>query len=185
MAVDMEKLDLNDAQIWELYEEAFPQAERKPIPLLRQLSEKGREELWVLRDRETKEKVGLAFFSVYKKMVLFDYFAICKDVRSKGYGGQALQAVREQYAGRRLFGEVEVLDPKADNYEQRRRRMDFYLRNGLHAQELEVKLFQCQFQILHFEQPLTFRQYRRFYMQIFGMRRWLTVWKNVKKLREE
>ena len=38
--------------------------------------------------------------------------------------------LKEEYQNETIFFEIEILDQNADNYHERKRRKDFYLRNG-------------------------------------------------------
>lgn len=76
-------------------------------------------------------------------MAYLFFFAVDEERRGKGLGSAALAALKERYAGKRLFLARERLDEPCDNLDQRMRRHAFYLRNGfadlpLHIQEGSV-----------------------------------------------
>lgn len=66
----------------------------------------------------------------------WDYFAVDPAARGGGIGGEALGLLRERYAGRRFFLEIEALgepDTPPEQETLRARRKAFYLRNGMRA----------------------------------------------------
>ena len=91
-----------------LYLDAFPRAERKPFRLLCRQARRGRMELLTLRG-EAGEPLGLAVTMLHESLVLLDYFAVAPAARGGGIGGEALGLLRERYAGRRFFLEIEAL----------------------------------------------------------------------------
>lgn len=56
-----------------------------------------------------------------------------------GLGTRVLKLVRKHYAGRRFFLAIESLDPVADNYDERVKLRDFYLRGGLLPMGMNVQ----------------------------------------------
>ena len=117
------------AWLSELYTGAFPDDERAPFRLLRRRAEQGRAEFWCLMDGETR--VGLAYVLRRQDLAYLFYLAVIPGLRGKGYGTQAIAALREHYNGCRLFLALETLDPAAENYAQRVHRHAFYQRCGL------------------------------------------------------
>ena len=113
-----------------IYREAFPPEELMPWWLLR-LTAGGRH-AEVLAAREDGEIIGFVYSLLQADIVYFFFFAMEKNHRGRGFGSEILAEVRRRYAGRRIFLGRESLDPGADNYEQRQRRVAFYRRNGFH-----------------------------------------------------
>ena len=173
-------------KIFQLYEEAFPEIERKPIPMLLDLRKKDKIYLLAVHDGESDEVVGLSFLLHYGDMILFDYFAIMPQHQSKGYGAEVLRAVVERYPEKRIFGEVEPLDPEAPNAKQRQRRMDFYLRNGVKETGIIVNLFGCELQLMYAgDTPITYTEYVKFLRHIYGgLKGRLIVRRNVHFVRQ-
>lgn len=101
-------------------------------------------------------------------LVLLDYFAICEEKRGKGLGGKSLRALQEVYRGKRFFLEVESLKVPADNMEERRRRKQFYLNNGMTELGVYAKLFGVEFELLGYECEVSFEDYFSLYDEIYG-----------------
>ena len=130
-----------EPQTHKLYTEAFPSNERAPYWFLKKRARQNKADFWILSDK-TKQ-VGMAYVLRQNGLAYLLYLAICDTMRGQGYGSQAIEAIRDQYADCRLFLALETLDRNAENFEQRRKRHDFYLRCGLtdlpyHIKELSV-----------------------------------------------
>ncbi len=97
------------------------------------------------------EIVGYAFFVRNGNDYLLDYFAIAEQCRDKGYGSIFLRQLAEHFqsAGSII---VEVEDPeKAEDditRKQRKRRLEFYLRNGYQKTEVTSTVFGVNYRIL-------------------------------------
>ena len=117
-----------DGQIRALYESAFPVEEQIPY-----------EDLMVLMDRmpldftayyDGGEFVGFTIVYPRKAFNWFWYFAVCDELRGKGWGQQILTMLIEEYKGCTNILDMESPDQVCGNSEQRKRRCAFYLRNG-------------------------------------------------------
>jgi len=75
----------------------------------------------------------IGFGQVLKKPDLhyLRYMAMLPQHRSKGYGGKMLELILAERGNVPLALDVEPLDPAAANYEQRVRRVNFYLKHGM------------------------------------------------------
>ena len=118
--------DIN--MISSLYESAFPDDEKAPFDTLLQRTKKGNVEFVGYYDHETF--IGFTYLIHDNNLHYIFYFAILDEYRNKGYGTKILNMLKEKYKNETIFFEIEVLDCNADNYEERKRRKDFYLRNG-------------------------------------------------------
>lgn len=153
-----------------LYRKAFPRAERMPFWMLCRKVHAGRAELLCIED-ENGGFLGLAASMIDGNRVLIAYFAVTAEARGHGTGSQALSALLERYRGKRVFLEIEALEPEAENYEQRVRRKHFYLRNGMAEGGLSVQVFGVNMEILTNGMRVSFEEYINFYRQVFGARR--------------
>ena len=126
------KMDIYQ-NIKRLYKSAFPKEERAPFWLLMR---KGAD-FWALYDGE--KWVGIAHVVKNEELAYVFYLAICEKDRGKGYGRQAVEALKAHYQGGRLFLALERLDPNAENYEQRVKRHAFYQHCGLSDLPYQLK----------------------------------------------
>lgn len=74
--------------------------------------------------------VGFVVVQIYKKMVYLFFLAIENSLRSKGYGKSIINLLKEMYPNYQNVVDFEMVDSKSKNYEQRKRRRNFYLKNG-------------------------------------------------------
>ena len=112
-----------------LYEGAFPDEERIPWDDLLRLVREMPLEFAEYRDGE--ELLGLTIVYPRTRLSWFWYFAVPKEKRGRGIGQRILSAFLARYEGRSVVLDMEdPAQPGAPNPEQRRRRRDFYLRNG-------------------------------------------------------
>ena len=112
-----------------LYESAFPREERIPWEdLLRLVREMPLE---FAEYREGAELLGITIVYPRPRLSWFWYFAVPEQRRGRGIGQRILAALLARYEGRSAVLDMEdPAQPGAPNAAQRRRRRDFYLRNG-------------------------------------------------------
>ena len=149
-----------------LYHRSFPRSERKPLAMIRKMQKQGVTDVWYME--EEGQFVGLAATINSPEIILVDYLAIHDKCRGKGSGSEALKQLRRQYAGKGVFVEIECLYEDADNYEERRRRKQFYLRNGMTEMHTTAKLFGVDMELLGYDCQLSYEEYREFYRANYG-----------------
>lgn len=117
-----------DEEICCLYESAFPEEEQIPYEDLLQLVD--RMNLDFTAYYKGADFVG--FTIVYPRDIFnwFWYFAVREDLRGNGCGQQILSMLIKKYEGCSNILDMESPEQECDNREQRRRRSEFYLRNG-------------------------------------------------------
>lgn len=157
----------NIADIRRLYRSSFPLAERKPFSLLLRRARRGQGEFFAI-EGDSEEFLGLANTLFYKDMVMLDYFATAPEQRNGGIGAAVLSLLRERYADKRLFGEIEVTDKPHPELALRQRRRNFYLRNGFVPVGMTVSAFSCEFEVISTGKPISFEEYREFYYRVIG-----------------
>ena len=111
-----------------LYEEAFPPEERFPVDELVAMSAKPEVKFEAYHD----DGLFCGFtYNIETPSYLYVLFlAVVADKRSSGVGSRILEHLKVQYPDRTHVLEIEPLDPAADNYDQRVKRLAFYERNG-------------------------------------------------------
>ena len=166
-------------QVYALYQEAFPEEEKKPVSMLEDMEKQGKLEILAVVEEsgEGEYFAGLAINMVEprgkassgeKETALLDYFAISPDVRGEGLGSRALKLLLERFAGITYIFEVEKRDEKAPNAALRERRIAFYLRGGLQETGLFVHAYDTDFEILSPDGLVTYEQYVGFLNRIMG-----------------
>ena len=111
-----------------LYEESFPDDEKAPFESLIERLKKNSTFLGFRN--EDDEFVGFAYLIHETDLHYIFYFAIMPHLQNKGYGSSILQYIKELYKDESIFFEIEVINENADNINERKRRKNFYLKNG-------------------------------------------------------
>ena len=133
-------------QLYDLYDKAFPEQEKKPLQVMEQLAAD-------LIDEE-------------QNRALLDYYAIAPEKRNGGYGSKGLEVLLERFKNYKYIFEIETQDEKAENAEERKRRKAFYLRNGLKETGLFVNVYDTDFELLTPDGELTFWEYVDFLREV-------------------
>lgn len=155
-------------KIESLYMRAFPPAERKPFSMIRKKCKKGDVEILAIEAADGTF-AGEAITVRCGSLVLVDYLAVSEEMRGCGVGSAALQLLRERYAGKRLFLEIESTKAQnAPNKEQREKRKAFYLRNGLACMPFRAVEFGVEMEILTFSGEVAFEELYELYKSVFG-----------------
>ena len=171
-AIDLTHAPGLQKQARALYLTAFPKEERLPW--------------WILQFNARRRDINLTAFidgdifcgftaSVTVESLHFLlFFAIADNQRGKGYGSSILQMLRTEHKTVAL--NVELLDPSAENYAQRKRRFAFYQRNGFADTRYHVWEVGGKFRVLSTDAVLDVAQYKKIFKKLT-----LGIW-NVKLL---
>ena len=106
----------------------FPKEELMPMWLLNIMSIKKNYQFSAFYDNDLF--IGILFTIEQDDMLFVFYLAINDEIHSKGYGSKLLQILFEKYESKPITLFIESIDPLADNYQQRVKRLAFYERNG-------------------------------------------------------
>ncbi len=120
-----------------LYQTAFPRNERAPLARLMKRTADENAVMFGIYDGAIW--VGLLYVLNRDDLSYIFYFAIDDEKRGKGYGTAAMREFQRLYAGRRIFLAAEQRDPSAENYAERCRRADFYLRCGFSEMHMKIR----------------------------------------------
>lgn len=149
-----------------LYRAAFPKEERKLWWFLRYQYWKQTADIWLLSEKN--EFIGLAITVNSADMVLLDYFAIAEEKRCLGYGGGVLQQLQQLYREKRFFLEIEKVPEGAAEITEQERRKNFYLLHGMTELGIDVRLFGVDMELLGYQCQVSFEEYQRMYVQLYG-----------------
>ena len=147
-----------------LYESAFPANERIPIKHL--LDDKIKREFWAFFDGDLF--CGFSNSITHGSITNIVYFAVVPELRSRGYGSQILQVIREQHPDTRIVVDIEVEEDSkdAEELERRNRRRDFYLRNGFGASPVDYVWQGEHYRLLSAGGSVTEKEFRNFWKEI-------------------
>ncbi len=116
-------------RIKRLITESFPPGEYIPPREMVRMAEKDLLDFWSLYE-EDRTFLGFMVVCTYRTMACLELFAVRPELRSRGYGTQAIGLLETLYPGMQKVVDIEKPDDTAPNRDQRKRRMDFYVRNG-------------------------------------------------------
>lgn len=111
-----------------LAKEAFPPEEYIEPSKLVKMAKSDNFDFLALSDNG--EFVGFTVVYTYDDIAYLFFLAIDKTLRSHGYGSLAIKTLKEIYPNKTHVVDFEMPDDTADNCIQRKKRRDFYLRNG-------------------------------------------------------
>lgn len=123
-------------RIINLMKNAFPKEEQYPIWLLKLWNLKRDVKFWAYYQKE--EFCGISYLVHHEEMIFVLYLAVDDQVHSKGYGSAILKTLKEKFNGKNITLNIERLDTRAVNYEQRVKRLNFYKRNGFYDTEYTI-----------------------------------------------
>ena len=147
-------------KIKKLYEEAFPENERFSFGMMIK-NESGSYETFGFY----KDGVFCGFAIVLNSLDISHiiYFATLPEMRGKGLGAKALAAMGRIEAGRRIIVDIERKVPGCEENEIRRRRKNFYLRNGYSETEVRYRWQDEAYEILVFGGKLSKEDFGNFW----------------------
>lgn len=116
-----------------LYERAFPANERNTFESMQQRFGDACELLVFEQDGQF---IGFVLLLTCFDLTHILYLAVDEPLRGRGYGAQALEAIRRHRPAERIIADLEDIDPAAPNNAERERRMQFYRRGGYEASDV-------------------------------------------------
>ena len=160
-SITVNRSNLKDVK--NLYISAFPKEERLPWWLLRVLSLRGGIDLNCFYSEG--QFCGFTFSATEGDIIFILFFAVREDLRAKGYGSAILEYIKSTNPAKSILLNVELLDKKADNYEQRVARMSFYRKNGFYDTMYNIDEVGGTFRVLATSPTID----REAYLRVFSM----------------
>lgn len=154
------------AEVYFLYQRAFPASEKKPFAIIRKMHRRGVTDIW--RFTRNGRFAGIIITINGDNHVLLDYLAVDASQRGTGIGSAILQLMRAHYTGRGVFLEIESVYEDCDNKAQRIRRKHFYEKAGMQSMGVFVWLFGVKMELMGFESKLSYEEYHAFYRDNYG-----------------
>ena len=149
------------ADIYRLYQKAFPASEKKPFSLIVKMYRKGTTDVW--RFTRNGKFAGLIITINGESHILLDYLAVEESQRGTGIGTEILQLMRRHYAGKGVFLEIESVYERSKNQAERLSRKHFYEKSGMKSMGVFVWLFGVKMELMGFDCRLTYEEYHDFY----------------------
>jgi GNAT superfamily N-acetyltransferase len=155
----------------------FHKNEIKPFDRMERLIEQGKYTCYGFFEETTP--LGYAYFIKYpnEQLFLLDYFVVLKQYRSKGFGSDFLNEIKNQVLGNSsvLIAEVENPDYIEDeaNKDDSKRRINFYLRNGFMQSNVLSQVFHCEYIMFAFglekiNNKKLYEDVMKLYLDVFG-----------------
>lgn len=149
------------AEIYCLYQKAFPKSEKKPFSMIRKMHRLGKSDVW--RFERDGKFAGLIITINGEEIILLDYLAVEETQRGTGIGSEILRRMKEHYADKSVFLEIESVYEECENKAERIRRKHFYEKCGLQSMDVFVWLFGVKMELMSFGCKMTFEEYHAFY----------------------
>lgn len=169
-----QKARLFDKEIKQIYFDSFPQNERMPFPLMIAMSK-----LWntqFLSFYDDNSPCGLIYLAVNRKLVFIMFLAVDKGLRSKGYGSAILQKMQRKYPNKKIIVSIEPCAEEVPDIEIRRKRRDFYLRNGFKETSCRMRLNGVEQEILITNGVFSKREFQCFFAGYSNFTMYPKIW---------
>lgn len=140
----------------EIYKKSFPKQER--YSTLEKMIKTSNTELYCLVDKDTV--IGFTYLIFYDDMIFILYLAINTNNRSNGYGSYLLKWCLDRYKDKIIYLNIEEVKKDSTDYEIRKKRLDFYLKNGFFLTEYLSKEGTIDFNILSNKEQIDINKYK-------------------------
>ncbi len=149
--------ELTVQEMTEIYQshlvEDFPAGEVKPLAHMLEGRKKGQYEAYGLFEKDTLK--GYAYFikNSTQPVVLLDYFAILRGLRSAGYGSLFLKKLQAMCMEQQKQLILEVENPDYETREDKKalmhRRIAFYQKNGMQLSGVTCNFYDNEYRIMY------------------------------------
>ena len=148
MKLNTEHITVNN-RFWDevnaLAKEAFPPEEYLAPSKLVKMANADNFDFLALTDNDSF--VGFMVVQTYQNLAYLFFLAINSTCRSKGYGSRAIETLKAEYPDKKQVVDFEMLDNTANNYRQREKRREFYLRNGYKETGLYLTYYGVDYEV--------------------------------------
>ena len=152
-----------------LYISAFPEEERPPVDMFFDTVLLDNDNLLGFYDNNMF--IGFANTITHKDICYLFFLAVKDEFRNKGYGSKIIQLLKELYKDKVLTLCYEEIDDKYPDIKLRKRRRDFYYRNGFKDNEMKTCEYGVNYETCYIgNHKVTFDDYLSLYKSVFGER---------------
>ena len=154
-------------EISELFLEAFPEDERPPLSIFLKSLEK--KEITMLTFYDESKFIGFAYLAIHKDICCLYFFAVVKEFRHQGYGGQIIELLKKEYRDYVLMICYEEVDQKYENYEERVSRKAFYQHHGFLDNKIKTNEYGVIYETAYIgSHYISFSDYFEIFKLVFG-----------------
>ncbi len=97
---------------------------------------------------EDNKAIGMIYLIEHRDMIFILYIAVDSNIRSEGNGSFILNWCLNEYKSKKIFLNVDEVNIDFEDYKIRKKRLDFYLKNGFYLTEYISKEDTKNFNIL-------------------------------------
>ena len=115
-------------EVKDIYVSSFPKEDRMPFGLMLMMSYLWNSEFLAFYDDDVL--CGFVYMATIGRQSYVMFFAVNENIHSKGYGSRILETVQSMHINNKIIISIEPCDESAEDFEQRIRRKNFYLKNG-------------------------------------------------------
>ena len=156
--------DLN--LIEELYDISFPEDERIPFHILKRTLSDERLMYAIYEDT----LIGMFFLFIDEDLVYLSYLCVDERRRGKGYGSAILKHITKMYEDKRIVLDIEEVKTDSENYNERKKRKDFYLHNGYQSTGIFYHIYDVDYELLSRGGTVTKEQWHHLIRKHWGPR---------------
>ena len=150
-----------------LYEDAFPDNERRP---LKPLQDDPKKEGIIYAVLDDEEYIGFIVLLSYGKITHILYFVTEEAFRNRGFGRKILELVKEAFPDQKILADVEGPDEMSGNNDQRLRRISFYQRSGYRQTDIEYEWRDERYVIMVSGDYISLEEFRDFWYHFYNER---------------
>ena len=152
-----------------LYVGAFPEEERPPEWLFFENALKVDNQLLGVYEKD--EFIGFTNLLFHNDLCYIFFLAVSSEYRNKGYGSQIIQDVFKMYPDKTFVLCYEEIDDKYSDNDLRKRRRDFYYRNGFKDNNLKTCEYYVRYDTCyHGSHQVSFEEYLGLMVHCYGSR---------------
>ncbi|MDU3688100.1 MAG: GNAT family N-acetyltransferase [Anaerococcus hydrogenalis] len=153
-------------EINDLYIEAFPKAERKPINQIIKVCQNGYGRIIPILMDDEFVGMFITLDSDGDNTLLIDYFAIKSDYRGLSLGSKAIELLNEM-ENKTIIIEIEPCVNEASNLLQRQKRKKFYENLGFKQTDINISWFGVDLELMSLNKIINFNHYIDLLTSIF------------------
>ena len=150
-----------------LYDSSFPDDERIPWKMLLKLQNENRL-LHVFYMEHTLAAFTCLF--LYRDIAYLSYLTVSEDMMNHGIGSAVLEHIKAALPQHRIVIDIEELNKDSDNYEERLRRRNFYLRCGFEPSGIGYYYYHVRYELLCCNGPISGDDFRNLLLYHWGPR---------------
>lgn len=153
-------------EINNLYMEAFPKAERKPMNQIIKVCQNGYGRIIPILMDDEFVGMFITLDSDGDNTLLIDYFAIKSDYRGLSLGSKAIELLNKM-ENKTIIIEIEPCINEANNLLQRQKRKKFYENLGFKQTDINISWFGVDLELMSLNKTINFNHYMDLLTSIF------------------